>query len=148
MLQRLRGRTFAEKRVTRFSRSITGAPSQSEVRRPFRKPYQGWFLVPLGTGLQLIQTICRAGCTEGLDSRDFSQSCRPRGECRNDDTAARAVKGPRLSWQNSTAGPAVRVWRVSSAPARIKRPRQVTRAPFALLVFVVASVFADRQRQK
>jgi hypothetical protein len=38
--------------------------------------------------------------------------------------------------------PAVRVWRVPSAPARIKRPRQVIRAPFALLVFVVASAFA------
>jgi len=32
------------------------------------------------------------GCTEGLDSRDFSQSCRPRSERRNGDTAARAVK--------------------------------------------------------
>src|SRR5438477_9923470 len=51
-----------------------------------------------------FQYICRAGCTEGLDSRDFSQSCRPRSERRNGDTAARAVKGPRLSWQNSTAG--------------------------------------------
>ena len=51
-----------------------------------------------------FQYICRAGCTEGLDSRDFSQSCRPRSERRNGDTAARAVKAHRLSWQNSTSG--------------------------------------------
>src|SRR5207237_9448063 len=40
------------------------------------------------------QYICRAGCTEGLDSRDLSQSCRPRSECRNGNTAAGAVKAP------------------------------------------------------
>src|SRR6266487_669406 len=33
----------------------TGAPSQSEVRRTFRKASLGWFLVPSGTGLQLMQ---------------------------------------------------------------------------------------------
>jgi hypothetical protein len=46
-----------------------------------------------------FQYICRAGCTEGLDSRDFSQSCRPRSERRNGDTAARAVKRGKKGWR-------------------------------------------------